>query len=140
MTLADRIVVMHGGTVQQVGTPHELYNEPANLFVAGFIGSPKMNFINSSAAQAEGAKTLGVRPEHLVLSRESPRWTGRVRHLEYLGSDSYLFVRTESAGELTVRVVGAQDGVAVGDEVGVSPVAGRLLKFDEEGLRMPMNG
>jgi multiple sugar transport system ATP-binding protein len=140
MTLADKIVVMHAGKVQQVGTPAQLYNEPANLFVAGFIGSPKMNFINSATAQAEGAKTLGVRPEHLMLDANSPRWKGRVRHLEYLGSDSYLFVRTEDAGELTVRVVGSEGRVSVGDHVGVSPQAGRLLRFDEEGLRMPMNG
>ena len=138
MTLADRIVVMHGGTVQQVGTPAELYGEPANLFVAGFIGSPKMNFLNGAAAQQEGATTLGVRPEHLRLTNDQPRWAGKVRHLEYLGSDSYLFLRTEAAGELTVRLVG-ESGVAVGDEVGVSPVPGKLLRFDAEGLRMPKN-
>jgi multiple sugar transport system ATP-binding protein len=139
MTLADKIVVMHGGKVQQVGSPAELYGQPANLFVAGFIGSPKMNFINGSAAQGEGATTLGVRPEHLRLTTEQPRWTGKVRHLEYLGSDSYLFVRTEGGGELTVRLVG-EVSAAVGDDVGVSPVPGKLLRFDAEGLRMPHNG
>ena len=135
MTLADRIVVMHGGKVQQVGSPAQLYNEPANLFVAGFIGSPKMNFVNGSAAQQDGARTLGVRPEHLRLTTDQPRWSGKVRHLEYLGSDSYVFVRTESAGELTVRLAG-EGSVAIGDEVGVSPVPGKVLRFDEQGLRM----
>ena len=139
MTLADKIVVMHGGTVQQVGRPAELYNEPANLFVAGFIGSPKMNFINGSVAQGEGARTLGVRAEHLQLTREQPRWTGTVRHREYLGADSYLFVRTEAAGELTVRMSG-DSGVEVGQEIGVSPLPGKLLRFDEEGLRMTHDG
>jgi multiple sugar transport system ATP-binding protein len=139
MTLADKIVVMHGGTVQQVGSPAELYNQPANLFVAGFIGSPKMNFINGSVAQTEGARTLGVRAEHLQLTREQPRWSGTVRHLEYLGADSYLFVRTEAAGELTVRMSG-DSGVSVGDAVGVSPMPGKLLRFDEEGLRMTHDG
>jgi len=135
MTLADKIVVMQGGRVQQVGSPAELYNEPANLFVAGFIGSPKMNFIDGDAARQEGAKTLGVRPEHLQLTRDRPRWTGKVRHVEYLGSDSNLFVATEAAGELTVRVFG-ETNVAIGDDVGVSPLPGKLLRFDDEGLRI----
>jgi multiple sugar transport system ATP-binding protein len=136
MTLADKIVVMSGGKVQQVGSPSELYNSPANLFVAGFIGSPKMNFVNGATAQTAGARTLGVRPEHLRLTNESPRWTGTVRHVEYLGSDSYIFVRTESAGELTVRLVGGEGGAAIGERVGVTPAAGRLLRFNDEGLRM----
>jgi multiple sugar transport system ATP-binding protein len=138
MTLADRIVVMHGGKVQQVGSPAELYNQPANLFVAGFIGSPKMNFVNGGVARQHGAHTLGVRPEHLHLTSDQPKWTGKVRHLEYLGSDSYLFMTTQSAGELTVRVVG-EVGAAIGDDVGVSPLPGKLVRFDEGGLRMSAN-
>ncbi len=140
MTLADRIVVMHAGKVQQVGSPAELYNEPANMFVAGFIGSPRMNFINGATAGGEGATTLGVRPEHLRLGDDRSRWVGRIRHREYLGSDSYLFIQTEMAGELTVRLEGGSDsGKTVGDTVGVSPLTGRLLRFDEEGFRMPTN-
>jgi len=139
MTLADRIVVMHAGKVQQVGSPAELYNRPANLFVAGFIGSPKMNFINGEVARTEGAHALGVRPEHLRLEGAAARWRGTVRHLEYLGADSYLFVRTEAAGELTVRVAGGEAGARVGDTVGVSPLPGQLLRFDAEGLRMADN-
>lgn len=139
MTLADRIVVMHGGKVQQVGSPTELYNQPANLFVAGFIGTPKMNFINGAVAAEEGAKTLGIRPEHLHLTTDSARWRGTVRHIEYLGADSYLFINTEGAGEFTVRVNG-EGAVGIGSSVGVSPAPGRLLRFDAEGLRMPVNG
>jgi len=138
MTLADRIVVMHGGKVQQVGSPSELYNQPANVFVAGFIGTPKMNFINGAVAAEEGAKTLGVRPEHLQLTTDNVRWTGTVRHIEYLGADSYVFVKTEGAGEFTVRVNG-EGGVGIGSSVGVAPAPGKLLRFDEEGLRMSMN-
>ena len=139
MTLADRIVVMHGGHVQQVGTPAELYETPANLFVAGFIGSPKMNFVNGADAAHDGAATLGVRPEHLVLTQDSPRWRGTVRHVEYLGADSYLFVRTPQAGELTVRLSGGLGSgltARLGSEVGVAPLPGRLLRFDKEGQRM----
>jgi multiple sugar transport system ATP-binding protein len=135
MTLADKIVVMHAGKVQQVGRPSELYNEPANLFVAGFIGSPKMNFLTGAFASSQGAVTLGVRPEHLVLTNTSPHWTGVVRHVEYLGADSYLFVKTEGAGELTVRAVGSVD-VGIGASVGVSPVPDTVLYFDEAGERV----
>ena len=138
MTLADKIVVMHGGKIQQVGRPAELYNDPVNLFVAGFIGSVKMNFITGTTAQREGVATLGVRPEHLVLTDDRPKWTGKVRHLEYVGSDSYLFVTTERDGELTVRVVG-ETGVAIGDTVGLAPMPGRMLGFDESGMRVPLS-
>ena len=139
MTLADKIVVMHGGKIQQVGRPAELYNEPVNLFVAGFIGSVKMNFITGTTAQREGVTTLGVRPEHLMLVDDRPKWTGTVRHLEYIGSDSYLFIKTERDGELTVRVVG-DTGVAIGDTVGISPMPGKMLGFDEAGNRVAVGG
>jgi multiple sugar transport system ATP-binding protein len=135
MTLADKIVVMNGGHVEQVGHPRELYNDPVNLFVAGFIGSPKMNFIGGAAARAEGAATLGIRPEHLMLTDDAPRWHGVVRHLEYLGSDSFLFVKSDADVELCVRVVGST-GPAIGDTVGLSPLPGKLLCFDANGARL----
>jgi multiple sugar transport system ATP-binding protein len=139
MTLADRIVVLHGGHVQQVGTPRELYNEPANAFVAGFIGSPKMNFIEGPEAEREGAPRLGIRAEHLELTRDAPRWSGHVRHLEYFGADTYVFVTTDAAGELTVRA-SASDEIAIGERVGVSPQPGRLLRFDAQGVRIAVGG
>jgi multiple sugar transport system ATP-binding protein len=135
MTLADKIVVLHAGTIQQVGRPVDLYNLPVNRFVAGFIGSPKMNFIEGQEAGREGAKTLGIRPEHIRIATDSPRWSGVVRHVEYLGSDSYLYVNTEAAGELTVRVVG-EAAVAIGDRIGLAPQPSRMLRFDDKGLRM----
>ncbi|PJN96449.1 sugar ABC transporter ATP-binding protein, partial [Amaricoccus sp. HAR-UPW-R2A-40] len=70
MTLADKIVVLNAGRIEQVGAPMELYNDPANTFVAGFIGSPQMNFLKAGPLGAPGA-TLGVRPEHLEISREA---------------------------------------------------------------------
>ena len=65
MTMADKIVVLNAGNIEQVGSPMELYKTPKNLFVAGFIGSPKMNLIEGAPAAKHGAKTIGVRPEHL---------------------------------------------------------------------------
>src|SRR5882757_3565749 len=70
MTMADRIVVLNAGSIEQYGSPLELYARPANLFVAGFIGSPRMNFIGHEAARSHGAATIGIRPEHLEPTRD----------------------------------------------------------------------
>ena len=70
MTMADKIVVLNAGNIEQVGAPLELYNNPANLFVAGFIGSPKMNLLQGDVAKKHNAATIGVRPEHM--SRVTP--------------------------------------------------------------------
>lgn len=78
MTMADKIVVLNAGRIEQVGSPLELYRNPRNLFVAGFIGSPKMNFITGEIATGHGAHTLGVRPEHLVVSKAAGDWKGTV--------------------------------------------------------------
>jgi multiple sugar transport system ATP-binding protein len=79
MTMADRIVVMNHGVIEQVGTPLDLYRNPKNLFVAGFIGSPKMNFITGPWAHAQGAQTVGIRPEHISLTPEQSEWKGVVK-------------------------------------------------------------
>src|SRR5882724_2667138 len=91
MTLADRIVVMSAGRIEQIGTPMELYNNPANLFVAGFIGSPQMNFLDAGAVGFNGAKTIGVRPEHLTVSAEKGDWPGTLVHTEHLGADTNFY-------------------------------------------------
>src|SRR6202035_4458473 len=70
MTMADRIVVLNAGNIEQYGSPLELYDRPANLFVAGFIGSPKMNFVPGEAAGEPGGAPLGVRPAHLKIGKE----------------------------------------------------------------------
>ncbi len=77
MTMADKIVVLNAGNIEQVGAPLELYNHPANLFVAGFIGSPKMNLLQGDAAKRHNAATIGVRPEHLDASPRPRRVAGR---------------------------------------------------------------
>jgi lactose/L-arabinose transport system ATP-binding protein len=111
MTLADRIVVMNAGKVEQTGTPEELYTRPRTQFVAGFIGTPKMNFIPGTAARgqfklasgeeialpprissASGTVVLGVRPEHLVIAPDVAKLTGTIQVREYLGERSYLHV------------------------------------------------
>ncbi|TIP31676.1 MAG: ABC transporter ATP-binding protein, partial [Mesorhizobium sp.] len=77
--------------IEQIGSPMELYNSPANEFVAGFIGSPKMNFIDG-AKLGETAKTIGVRPEHLTVDAKSGAWKGTVVHAEHLGADTNLYL------------------------------------------------
>jgi multiple sugar transport system ATP-binding protein len=133
MTLADKIVVLNAGRVQQVGPPAELYCRPVNKFVAGFIGSPKMNFIEGKEAAREGARSIGIRPEHIGVTTDNPRWHGLIRHAEYLGSDTFIFVETRSAGDLAVRMVGQAD-VKIGDEVGLAPHRDKMRRFDENDL------
>ena len=132
MTLADRIVVLNRGRIEQVGSPLDLYEQPANLFVAGFIGSPKMNLIGGPSAERRGAATVGVRPEHLRLSEGGGEWQGTVTVAEHLGSDTYLHVAVEAAGTLIVRVPGEFRRHA-GSVVSLSPEEDRVHLFDGDG-------
>ncbi|MFO1106642.1 MAG: ATP-binding cassette domain-containing protein [Amaricoccus sp.] len=134
MTLADRIVVLNGGRIEQVGAPMALYNDPDNLFVAGFIGSPQMNFLDA-AALGQPAGTLGIRPEHLEISREAGAIPGTVSHVEHLGGETNIFVRTERHGLLTVRKFG-EHRLAVDELVHLTPDASRQFLFDAEGRRI----
>ena len=84
MTLADRIVVLRAGRVEQTGAPMELYNNPANTFVAGFIGSPQMNFLKAGALGMR-SDTMGVRPEHIAIHRDAGQISGTISHVEKLG-------------------------------------------------------
>jgi multiple sugar transport system ATP-binding protein len=106
MTMADKIVVLNGGRIEQVGSPLDLYDHPANLFVAGFIGSPKMNLFSGKAAAEWNAATVGVRPEHISVARDSGKWRGIVSVAEHVGSDTFLYVAVDGAGDLTVRTPG----------------------------------
>ena len=131
MTLADRIVVLNGGRIEQVGAPMELYNSPANLFVAGFIGSPKMNFIEG-ARLGEAAKTIGVRPEHMTVDPKSGSWKGTVIHAEHLGADTNLYLDAEQAGLLTIRIFG-ENRAEPGTTLYATPDPSRIFRFDDEG-------
>ncbi len=132
MTMADRIVVLNAGSIEQYGTPLELYERPANLFVAGFIGSPRMNMIERETAQHRGAATIGVRPEHMTASRDGEGWAGTVRAAEHLGSDTFLYIDTPEIGSITVRCVG-ELGLGEGDSVRVRPDPVRIHRFDKSG-------
>ncbi|TCU35718.1 ABC transporter ATP-binding protein [Rhizobium azibense] len=133
MTMADKIVVLNRGNIEQVGSPLELYKSPRNLFVAGFIGSPKMNFITGHNAAALNAHTIGVRPEHVLLSTESGDWKGRVIVAEHLGSDTFLHIDVEGIGSVTARG-GGDFAAKAGDTVYLTPDKSRIHKFNEGGL------
>ncbi len=134
MTLADKIVVLRAGIVEQTGSPMELYNNPANTFVAGFIGSPQMNFLKSAALGLRG-ETTGIRPEHLALSRDAGRIPGRISHVEKLGGETLVYAHTEPHGLLTVRLFGEHD-YTVDEAVHLSPDEARAFHFDAAGKRL----
>jgi multiple sugar transport system ATP-binding protein len=131
MTMADRIVVLKDGIVQQVGSPMELYERPQSLFVAGFIGSPKMNFLTGKFAAAFKAATVGVRSEHIDIGPQGT-WSGKVIHSENLGSDSYVYVDIGSDEPIVVRQPG-KAGYSPGDALSFSPRGDMFYRFDAAG-------
>jgi multiple sugar transport system ATP-binding protein len=135
MTMADRIVVLNKGHIEQVGSPLELYNKPRSLFVAGFIGSPKMNLVGGAEAAKHKAHTIGIRPEHIDIVTGKGTWTGTILLAEHLGSDSFLHVDAGEAGTLIVRAPGEFSGTS-GDKVSLKPDATRLHRFDAAGLAL----
>lgn len=135
MTLADRIVVLHAGVIQQVGTPMELYNDPANMFVAGFIGSPKMNFVKGASLGRPDDATIGVRPEHITLDAKSGDVEGTVSHVEHLGADTNIYLDCGEAGLLVVRVFG-EDMTRIGSRQFARFDAARIYRFDADGARI----
>ncbi len=136
MTMADRIVVLQAGRIEQVGSPLELYRTPRNRFVAGFIGSPRMNFLEGPEAEKHGARTIGIRPEHIAPSPSEGAWKGRVGVSEHLGSDTFLHVHMEGrADPITVRSGGEVD-MHHGDTIYMTPDAAHIHRFDGHGLRI----
>jgi len=165
MTMADKIVVLNAGFIEQIGSPLELYHRPRNMFVAGFIGSPKMNFISATAANGKQGKikvtlpggasllldahgasvtdgaavTLGVRPEHLLIGETGDAVLATtVRLAEYLGSESMFYTTLADGSELAVKADGlakAEIGKAL--KIGVNAAACHL--FDKDGKAI-LNG
>jgi ABC-type sugar transport system ATPase subunit len=141
MTLADRIVVLREGLIEQVGTPRELYESPANLFVAQFIGSPRMNVLPATAVAGRLAARLnvrlaegvGMRPEHISLTApEAGLLRGRVVLSEYTGAATLLHVELEEAGTALV-IANGPVVPEVGQEVGLEIAREHLHVFDKAG-------
>ena len=154
MTMADKIVVLNAGVIEQVGSPLELYHRPRNMFVAGFIGSPKMNFIAAEAEPASPGKvavrlldgvrltldgeisgrqpvTVGVRPEHLVLGGPHGGLCAKVRLAEYLGSESMFYAQLADGSEIAVKADGlAKAAIGSTLNIGVSPAACHIFGKD----------
>ena len=135
MTLADRIVVLNAGRIEQIGSPMELYNKPASTFVAGFIGSPQMNFIPAENLGMTDATTIGIRPEHLTVNSTEGQLETRVMHVEHLGADTNLYLESEAAGLITVRLFGEQS-FTPDTTVFVSAHPAFLHRFDANGKAM----
>lgn len=156
MTMADRIAVLNAGKIEQYASPLQLYDRPRNIFVATFIGSPKMNILDVTAHKddtlilkggsrlpipglghnySSDPKSLGIRPEHIECSVKEGLWEGVVLLEEQLGSDAFFYVDVPGMGQLTVRGVG-QRGISAGQEVYLSPSLPHCHIFDVAGERI----
>ena len=128
MTLATRVAVMRGGRIQQIGTPGEVYARPANMFVAGFLGSPSINFLEGEAAPGRAA-VLGVRPEHLLLH---PAGAGHpeaeVTLVEAMGAHEVVWL--DMQGHKLAAIAPSMGEHQIGDRVGVQMDLGRAILFD----------
>ena len=151
MTMGDRIVVMHGGVAQQIGTPLEVYDVPANLFVATFIGSPSMNILEGeiidgkfrcqgisidSPVQTAGPAHLGVRPEHLRIVPQGSDGAieGTLGVVEHLGAETIIELLT--AGPVITARIPRTDGLSGGETLSVAAPANHLHVFDKDGARV----
>ena len=136
MTMADKIVVLRAGFIEQVGSPLELYHSPRNVFVAGFIGSPKMNLIEGPEAAKHGVQTIGIRPEHIDVAESGGLWQGKVGVAEHLGSDTFFHIHETGLAEMiTVRAPG-EVNFKHGDTIHLTPRVDQIHKFDANGLRI----
>jgi sn-glycerol 3-phosphate transport system ATP-binding protein len=137
MTLADRMIVMNAGRADQIGAPLEIYDNPMTTFVAGFIGSPPMNFLKPGGAERAGVGRIGVRPEHLrVCAPGEGIATGRVRFTEALGAETLAHIATSAGEMITIRLDAAIRAPQEGETIGVTCDPARLYRFDDEGARM----
>jgi multiple sugar transport system ATP-binding protein len=150
MTLADRIVVLRKGRIEQVDTPLNLYNNPQNLFVAGFIGAPNMNFFKTEAKGGraelpggaevplgpEGSVTIGIRPQHLRLARDGERAIAAKVHLvEALGAETVVHASAEGAGSI-LTVLDGQPQIERGEEIRLAFDDENIHAFDADGQRI----
>jgi ABC-type sugar transport system ATPase subunit len=135
MTMGDRIAVMSQGVLQQVGTPEEVYTDPVNMFVAGFIGSPAMNLIPASVLDGVGRsdRIAGFRPEHIALGNgraDAIPFTGRIDVVEYLGDEQLVHI---TRNDMTVEAkLPVEERLSAGDEREFSVPRDKVLLFDAE--------
>lgn len=134
MTLADKIVVLRDGHVEQVGSPMELYNNPVNQFVAGFLGAPSMNFMPAESLGGPSGLTAGIRPEHLRLM-DGGRIQAVVNHVENLGGDTNVLANVSEESTITVRLFG-QHQVRTDETVSIDFADEHLYFFDADGKRV----
>jgi len=156
MTLADRIVVLRAGRIEQVGAPLDLYNRPANLFVAGFIGSPRMNLLPATVLSTEGSLrlrigaveltvpraalalapsedvTIGIRPEHIAVVPEHGTLAATVDFIEHLGGETFIYASASGLPQVTLRCDG-QRPFARGDAISIRFSPDHLHLFDATG-------
>ncbi len=128
MTMADQIVVLNKGHIEQVGSPMALYRQPKTPFVAGFLGAPSMNLFEGELAREMGCETFGVRPEHIDISPERGRWDATIRHIEQLGADSIVYADVRGVGTFTVRAEG-ELALQIGQSVHLTPRSGFEHRF-----------
>ena len=129
MTMADQIVTLSKGIIEQVGPPMTLYETPQTPFVAGFIGSPKMNLFDGSAVGESAIDEYGVRPEHIDISEgQNGRWKGKLRHSELLGAETISHVEVDGLGKIIVRSEGALN-IKPGAEVHLDVRPGHEHRF-----------
>ncbi|MDP4300207.1 ABC transporter ATP-binding protein [Leptothrix discophora] len=135
MTMADQIVVLNKGHIEQAGSPMDLYRQPATPFVAGFLGAPSMNLFEGTLAREMGCETYGVRPEHVDIHADGDgedkgvgRWPATIRHIEHLGADAIVYADVREVGTFTVRAEG-ELSLQVGQAVRLSPRSGHEHRF-----------
>ena len=133
MTLADKIVVLRDGRVEQIGSPMELYNNPTNQFVAGFLGSPSMNFFPAGLLSEGDSRTMGIRPEDLFLADNGPI-RATVSHVEKLGGDTNIIAHT-AEHQITARLFG-QHAVDEGQELRLGFHPQSAYHFNADGSRL----
>jgi multiple sugar transport system ATP-binding protein len=135
MTMGDRIAVMNHGVLQQVGTPEDVYTNPVNIFVAGFIGSPAMNLMSASLLDGVGGqdRVAGFRPEHLHVANgraDAVSFTARIEVVEYLGDEQLVHI---TLGDTSLQAkLPVEERLNVGDEREFSVPRDKLLLFDKE--------
>ena len=138
MTLADRIVVLNAGCVEQAGAPLDLYHEPANRFVARFLGSPRMNMLPGRLLPGEAAYEVGIRPEHVSLvGPEGSGLRGTVAVVERMGSETFVHLFVDGVDERVIARCEPGHSVPTGEVVGVALDREQLHRFGSDGLRIP---